>query len=61
MITITKLKRFFVGAFVGALFARNASKTNDKQCVNRGYDSESAPLFKEPSLMAGFLLFEIQD
>jgi hypothetical protein len=28
-----------MGAFVGALFARNTNKTNNKQCVNRGYDS----------------------
>lgn len=31
-----------MGALVGALFTRNTSKTNDKQGVNRGYDSESA-------------------
>ncbi|ASO09157.1 hypothetical protein LFZ92_03965 [Salmonella enterica subsp. salamae serovar 57:z29:z42] len=42
MITFTKTKRFFVGALVGALFARNVNKTNNKQHVNRGYDSESA-------------------
>ncbi|TNH42788.1 hypothetical protein EP164_14780 [Photorhabdus luminescens subsp. sonorensis] len=41
VITITKQKRFFVGAFAGALFERNTNKTNDKQHVNRGYDSES--------------------
>ena len=41
VITITKQKRFFMGAFVGALFTRNANKTNNKQCVNREYDSES--------------------
>lgn len=41
VITITKQKRFFMGAFVGALFERNANKTNDKQRVSRGYDSES--------------------
>ncbi|AIE08292.1 hypothetical protein SeI_A3977 [Salmonella enterica subsp. enterica serovar 4 [Salmonella enterica subsp. enterica serovar 4 [Salmonella enterica subsp. enterica serovar 4,[5],12:i:- str. CVM23701] len=46
MITITKIKRFFMGAFVGALFVRNTNKTNNKQHVNREYDSESAPLFK---------------
>ncbi|EBR3718371.1 hypothetical protein B2O48_08200 [Salmonella enterica] len=42
MITLTKTKRFFMGAFVGALFTRNTNKTNNKQHVNRGYDSESA-------------------
>ncbi|TLI96594.1 hypothetical protein FEK46_06600 [Escherichia sp. E4736] len=45
VITLTKPKRFFVGAFVGALFTRNTNKTNDKQCVNRGYDSESGTKF----------------
>ncbi len=40
--TITKTKRFFMGALVGALFVRNINKTNNKQHVNRGYDSESA-------------------
>jgi hypothetical protein len=39
--TITKIKRFFMGALVGALITRNISKTNGKQHVNRGYDSES--------------------
>ncbi|EBU8417325.1 hypothetical protein DLE84_03445 [Salmonella enterica subsp. enterica serovar Obogu] len=42
MITLTKTKRFFMGAFVGALFERNTNKTNNKQHINRGYDSESA-------------------
>ncbi|EBV2191012.1 hypothetical protein DN155_01490 [Salmonella enterica subsp. enterica serovar Afula] len=42
VITIKKLKRFYMGAFVGALFARNTNKTNNKQHVSRGYDSESA-------------------
>ncbi|ECD6356315.1 hypothetical protein E2M46_12345 [Salmonella enterica subsp. enterica serovar Othmarschen] len=41
MITLTKTKRFFMGALVGALFTRNAYKINNKQHVNRGYDSES--------------------
>lgn len=31
-----------MGAFVGALFERNTNKTNNKQHINRGYDSESA-------------------
>lgn len=38
---ITKPKQFFMGAFMGALFTRNRNKTNNKQYVNRGYDSES--------------------
>ncbi|EBH8752252.1 hypothetical protein CRQ30_04005 [Salmonella enterica subsp. houtenae serovar 44:z4,z23:-] len=41
MITITKIKRFFMGALVGALLEQNTNKTNNKQHVNRGYDSES--------------------
>ncbi|EAV6588343.1 hypothetical protein R302_08215 [Salmonella enterica] len=41
MITLTKTKRFVMGALVRALFVRNINKTNNKQHVNRGYDSES--------------------
>lgn len=41
VITITKIKRFFMGALVGALLEQNTNKTNNKQHVNRGYDSES--------------------
>ncbi|EDW0654493.1 hypothetical protein JU54_004055 [Salmonella enterica subsp. enterica serovar Weslaco] len=41
MITITKTKRFFMGAFVGALFVRNINKTKNKHHLNRRYDSES--------------------
>ncbi|EAW2132521.1 hypothetical protein ACQX6W_02635 [Salmonella enterica] len=49
MITITKIKRFFMGALVGALFARNTNKTNNKQFVSRGYDSESGTtILKNP-------------
>lgn len=33
------------GALVGALFPRNANKNNNKQHVNRGYDSESGHHF----------------
>ncbi|ECB4197913.1 hypothetical protein EW906_21615 [Salmonella enterica subsp. enterica serovar Bijlmer] len=47
MITITKPKRFFMGAFVGALFPKNTNKTNSKQHVNRGYDSESGTTYSE--------------
>ncbi|RLM25001.1 hypothetical protein BIY28_03290 [Brenneria goodwinii] len=41
VITITKTKRFFMGALVGAPFGRFSNKTNNKQHVNRGYDPES--------------------
>lgn len=41
VITITKTKRFFMGAFVGALFVRNINKTKNKHHLNRRYDSES--------------------
>ncbi|ECJ3937611.1 hypothetical protein YT28_11655 [Salmonella enterica subsp. salamae] len=46
VITLTKTKRFYMGALVGALFARNTNKTNNKQHVNRGYDSESGTTFQ---------------
>lgn len=46
VITITKTKRFFMGAFVGALFVKNTSKTKNKHHLNRRYDSESAPLIQ---------------
>ena len=36
-----------MGAFVGALFVRNTNKTNNKQHVNRGYDSESGTTYSE--------------
>ncbi|EAB2699908.1 hypothetical protein C5Q49_001412 [Salmonella enterica subsp. enterica serovar Mississippi] len=36
-----------MGAFVGALFERNINKTNNKQHVNRGYDSESGTTYSE--------------
>ncbi|EAA6141811.1 hypothetical protein DQ017_02390 [Salmonella enterica subsp. enterica] len=45
MITLTKTKRFFMGAFVGALFTRNVNKTNNKQLVSLGCDSESGTTF----------------
>ncbi|EBO9259537.1 hypothetical protein R258_12755 [Salmonella enterica] len=47
MITLTKIKRFFMGAFVGALSTRNTNKTNGKQRVNRRYDSESGTTHSE--------------
>ncbi|TRL70157.1 hypothetical protein FMM65_13625 [Citrobacter youngae] len=55
-ITITKQKRFFMGALVGALFTRNINKTNNKQHLNRGYDSESGTTIWKNPPMAGFLL-----
>ncbi|ECG8259391.1 hypothetical protein FO131_11365 [Salmonella bongori] len=45
MTRLTKTKRFFMGAFVGALFMTNARKTNNKQYISRGYDSESGTTF----------------
>ena len=36
-----------MGALVGALFTRNTNKTNNKQRVNRGYDSESGTTYSE--------------
>lgn len=43
-----------MGALVGALFTRNINKTNNKQCVSRGYDSESAtfPFYTSLSIPA---------
>lgn len=43
-----------MGALVGALFTGNVNKTNNKQRVSRGYDSESDHLFRKPSLWLGF-------
>ncbi|ACT11910.1 hypothetical protein PC1_0859 [Pectobacterium carotovorum subsp. carotovorum PC1] len=34
MTTLTKTKRFFMGALVGALFGLFTNKTNNKQHVN---------------------------
>lgn len=45
VITIAKIKRFFMGALVGALIEINTNKTKDKQHVNREYDSESGTIF----------------
>ncbi|MFP1786170.1 hypothetical protein [Lonsdalea quercina] len=45
MTTITKTKRFFMGALVGALFGHFYNKTNNKQYVNRGDDSESGTTY----------------
>ncbi|EAC0925058.1 hypothetical protein EGM30_06995 [Salmonella enterica subsp. enterica] len=57
MITLTKTKRFFMGALVGALFTRNAYKINNKQHVNRGYDSESGTANSETSAIWLFFAF----
>lgn len=46
-----------MGAFVGALFERNTNKTNNKQHVNRGYDSESGTKFIRPRCKAGLFSF----
>ncbi len=59
VITITKTKRFFMGAFVGALFVRNPYKTNNKQRISRGYDSESGTTIKRTRPQGGFLLWSI--
>ncbi|QCT18359.1 hypothetical protein FEM41_01235 [Jejubacter calystegiae] len=53
MITLTKPKRFFMGAFVGALFTKNTNKINNKQHVNRGYDSGSGTKFISTDLHGG--------
>ncbi|WP_264040170.1 hypothetical protein [Pectobacterium carotovorum] len=45
MTTITKTKRFFMGAFMGAQLDRFSNKNNNKQQVNREYDSESGTTF----------------
>ncbi|EAM1086500.1 hypothetical protein EP554_02785 [Salmonella enterica] len=62
MITITKLKRFFMGALVGTLLEQNTNKTNNKQHVNRGYDSESATYSENPAYgwVFAFLGMEIR-
>ncbi|PWC17085.1 hypothetical protein DDT52_16195 [Brenneria roseae subsp. roseae] len=39
--TITKIKRFVMGALVGALIPTFFNETKWKQHLNRGYDSES--------------------
>ncbi|MBZ7490868.1 hypothetical protein FMJ35_31870, partial [Klebsiella michiganensis] len=41
----------------GALFASNTNKTNNKQHVNRGYDSESGTTILRTRPKGGFLLF----
>lgn len=45
VITITKTKRFFMGALVGALILTFLNETKGKQHLNRGYDSESGTTF----------------
>jgi hypothetical protein len=41
VITITKIKRFFMGALVGALILTFFNETKEKHHLNRRYDSES--------------------
>lgn len=53
-----------MGALVGALFTRNINKTNNKQCVSRGYDSESGTtILKNPPTrrVFAFVLSKIFD
>lgn len=60
VITITKPKRYFIGAFAGALFAININKNNKKHCVNRGYDSESGTTYlKKPAYGLVFCFSEL--
>ena len=48
-----------MGAFVGALFPRNTNKTNNKQHLNRGYDSESGHHYlEEPAYGLVFCFWE---
>lgn len=46
-----------MGAFVGALFTRNTNKTNNKQHVNRGYDSESGITIQRTQLYSWVFAF----
>ncbi|EBY0373578.1 hypothetical protein DUP93_12790 [Salmonella enterica subsp. enterica serovar Toulon] len=57
VITLKKPKRFFMGAFVESLFTRNTNKTNNKQSVNRGYNSESGTANSETSAIWLFFAF----
>lgn len=58
VITLTKTKRFYMGALVGALIQRNTNKTNNKQHLNRGYDPESGTTIQRTRPKGGFLLLE---
>ncbi|EBS7635144.1 hypothetical protein CDR68_15410 [Salmonella enterica] len=60
VITITKTKRFFMGALEGALFGYFFNKTNNKQHVNRGYDSESGTTFPFLCFLVSSSTYEIQ-
>ncbi|ATO31880.1 hypothetical protein E4659_05150 [Dickeya dianthicola] len=57
MITITKIKRFFMGALVGALILTFFNEIKEKQYVNRGYDPESGTThLKNPPTRRGFCI-----
>ncbi|TKI31712.1 hypothetical protein FCN82_12010 [Klebsiella variicola] len=43
------LNNDFLWGLRGALFTRNTNNTNNKQHVNRGYDSESATYSENPA------------
>ncbi|ETA85286.1 Uncharacterised protein [Salmonella enterica] len=45
---------------MGALFTRNTNKTNNKQYVNRGYDSESGTTFPFSCFLKNPHVFLIQ-
>ncbi|MZG45112.1 hypothetical protein F6X34_19925 [Dickeya dianthicola] len=51
MITITKIKRFFMGALVGALILTFFNEIKEKQYVNRGYDPESGTTYLHQSTL----------
>lgn len=59
VITITKTKRFFMGALVGALILTFFNKTSNKQHLNRGYNSESGTTIQRTRPKGGFLLWSI--
>ncbi|POE07561.1 hypothetical protein BV921_19400 [Pectobacterium odoriferum] len=60
MTIITKTKRFFMGAFVGALLDRFSNKNNNKQQVNREYDPESGTTFPFLCLLINSYVYIIQ-
>ncbi|AYH00021.1 hypothetical protein F6Q07_21980 [Pectobacterium parmentieri] len=60
MTTITKPKRFFMGAFVGALTDHFPNKNNNKQRVNREYDPESGTTFPFLCLLINLYVVAIQ-
>ena len=48
-----------MGALVGALILTFFNKTNNKQNLNRGYDSESGTTIQRTRPKGGFLLWSI--